>query len=159
MKYNYASLHWGEISHNIEYSNAMTKAEPGHRFNIKMSSYLYRKSHCGDKTVLRSSYLHNGISYIGKTTSLNWIRNLGPTLNSQKTPYTTPSQATYEMSTVTIWGNTEHVIMALNCMEKYNDLITYVPFTLGAGWLDGTVIPRALGFDQCYWSCPWVGIA
>ena len=44
-------------------------------------------------------------------------------------------------------------------MEKYNDLITYVPFTLGAGWLDGTVIPRALGFDQCYWSCPWVGIA
>ena len=26
----------------------------------------YRKSHCGDKTVVRSSYLHNGISYTGK---------------------------------------------------------------------------------------------
>ena len=39
-------------------------------FNIKMSSYQYRKSHCGDKTVVRSSYLHNGISYTGKMTSL-----------------------------------------------------------------------------------------
>ena len=29
---------------------------------IKMSSYQYRESHCGDKTVIRSSYLHNGIS-------------------------------------------------------------------------------------------------
>ena len=43
-------------------------------FNIKMSSYRYRKSHCGDKTVVRSSYLHNGISYTGKMTSLYWIR-------------------------------------------------------------------------------------
>ena len=43
-------------------------------FNIKMSSYQYRKSHCGDKTVVRSSYLHNGISYTGKRTSLYWIR-------------------------------------------------------------------------------------
>ena len=28
---------------------------------------------CGDKTVVWSSYLHNGISYTGKTTSLYWI--------------------------------------------------------------------------------------
>ena len=47
--------------------------EPGPRFNIKMSSYQYRKSHCGDKTVVRSSYLHNGISYTGKMSSLYWI--------------------------------------------------------------------------------------
>ena len=45
----------------------------GGRFNIKMSSYQYRKSHCGDKTILRPSYLHNGISYTGKMTSLYWI--------------------------------------------------------------------------------------
>ena len=45
-------------------------------FNIKMASYQYRKSHCGDKTVVRSSYLHNGISYIGKMSSLYWIRAL-----------------------------------------------------------------------------------
>ena len=30
-----------------------------------MLSYQYRKSHCGDKTAVRSSYLHNGISYTG----------------------------------------------------------------------------------------------
>ena len=45
-------------------------------FNIKMSSYQYRKSHFGDKTVVRSSYLQNGISYTGKMTSLYWIRAL-----------------------------------------------------------------------------------
>ena len=39
-----------------------------------MTSYQYRKSYCGDKTILRPSYLHNGISYTGKTTSLYWIR-------------------------------------------------------------------------------------
>ena len=43
---------------------------PGPRFNIKMSSYQCRKSHSGDETILRPSYLHNGISYTGKTTSL-----------------------------------------------------------------------------------------
>ena len=42
-------------------------------FNIKMTSYQYRKSHCGDKTILRPSYLHNGISYTGKMSSLYWI--------------------------------------------------------------------------------------
>ena len=46
------------------------------RFNIKMSSYQYRKSHCGDNTVVRSSYLHNGISNTGKISSLYWIRAL-----------------------------------------------------------------------------------
>ena len=44
----------------------------GPQFNIKMTSYQYRKSHCGDKTILRPFYLHNGISYTGKT-SLYWI--------------------------------------------------------------------------------------
>ena len=42
--------------------------------NIKMSSYQYRKSHCGDKTILRPSYLHNRISCTGKMSSLYWIR-------------------------------------------------------------------------------------
>ena len=46
---------------------------PGPRFNITMFSYQYRKSHCGYKTVVRSSYLQNGISYTGKMTSLYWI--------------------------------------------------------------------------------------
>ena len=51
-------------------------------FNIKMPSYQYRKSHCGDKTVVRSSYLHNGISYAGKMSSLYWIRALISSLSS-----------------------------------------------------------------------------
>ena len=38
-----------------------------------MSSYQYRKSHCGDKTILRSSHLHHGISYTGKITHLYLI--------------------------------------------------------------------------------------
>ena len=49
---------------------------PGPRFNMKMTSYQYRKSHCGDKTILRTSYLHNGIFYIGKMMSLYWIEAL-----------------------------------------------------------------------------------
>ena len=41
---------------------------------FKMSSCQDRKSHCGDKTVVRSSYLHNGISFTGKMIYLYWIR-------------------------------------------------------------------------------------
>ena len=40
------------------------------------TSYQYKKSHCGDKTIWRPSYLHNGISCTGKMTSLYWIRAL-----------------------------------------------------------------------------------
>ena len=45
----------------------------GPRFNIKMLFYQYRKYHWGDKTVVRLSYLHNGISYTGKMWSLYWF--------------------------------------------------------------------------------------
>ena len=41
-----------------------------------MPSYQYRNSHCGDKTIVRWSYLHNGeigMSYNGKMASLYWI--------------------------------------------------------------------------------------
>ena len=48
--------------------------------NIKMSTYQYRKSHCGDRTILRPSYLHNGISYTDKT-SLYWIGALDTSLH------------------------------------------------------------------------------
>ena len=39
-----------------------------------MPSCQYRKPHCGDKTILRQSYIHNWISYTGRMTSLYWIR-------------------------------------------------------------------------------------
>ena len=57
---------------------------PGGWFNIKMPSYQNRKPHCGDKTILPPSYIHNGISYTGKTTSLYWIR--AQTLSGRRTP-------------------------------------------------------------------------
>ena len=70
----------------------------GSWFNIKMS-YQHRKSHCGDKTILRPSYLHNGISYTGKMTSLYWIRahNLSsphPRYPSCSLPLLAPSHPT-----------------------------------------------------------------
>ena len=46
---------------------------PGPWFSIKMSSHQFRKSHCGDKTIVRSSYPHNGISNTSKMASLYWI--------------------------------------------------------------------------------------
>ena len=41
-------------------------------------SYQYRKSNCGNKTILGPSYLHNGISYTVKMTSLYWFGALVP---------------------------------------------------------------------------------
>ena len=54
---------------------------PGPWLNIKMTSYQYRKSHCGDKTIWRLSYLHNGISYTSKMISLYWIRAQLPVMS------------------------------------------------------------------------------
>ena len=51
-------------------------------FNIKMS-YQFRKSHCGDKTVIRLSYLHNGISYTGKMASLYWTNPLADSIQEK----------------------------------------------------------------------------
>ena len=62
----------------------VSSKKPGSRFNIKMISYPYRKSHCGDLTTVLSpqfNFLHN----IGETTSLYWI---GP-CSSSRAPYDT----------------------------------------------------------------------
>ena len=66
---------------SYEMSLSVMKATTGPRFNIKMSSYQYRKFYCGDKMVVRSSYLHNGISYTGKMSSLYWIGALVTDVN------------------------------------------------------------------------------
>ena len=62
-----------KLSHVSKRGPSSTAPELGPRFNIKMTSYQYRKSHCGDKTILRPSYLRNGISYTVKITSLYWL--------------------------------------------------------------------------------------
>ena len=56
---------------------------PGPQFNKKMPSYQYKKSHRGDKTVVRLYYLHNGISYLGKMVSLYWIRAQAAIIQTQ----------------------------------------------------------------------------
>ena len=69
-------IHLGEMIKTLGLNNTRMRLWTGPRFRIKMSSYQYRKSHCWDKTVVRSSYLHNGISYICKAASLFWIAAL-----------------------------------------------------------------------------------
>ena len=64
----------GCLSGHVDHQHGRTKTIPGPRFNTKMSSYQYMNPHCGDKTIVRSSYLHNGISYTGKMSFLYWIR-------------------------------------------------------------------------------------
>ena len=86
------SLHWRRVGWLGTKQNekscgqlecAFDPRTSGPRFNTKMTSYQYRKSHCGDKTIWRPSYLHNGISYTGKTTSLYWIGALEQTPMSE----------------------------------------------------------------------------
>ena len=71
---------WSMRSYKImlEVSTLWVK-QPGPWFNIKISSYQYRKSHCGDKMVVRSAYFHNEFSYTGKMTYLYWFSPLGHT--------------------------------------------------------------------------------
>ena len=76
-KYGVTRPQW--VNHKwFNSSSAGLLYTPGPWFNIKMTSYQYRKSHCEDKTILRPSYLHNGISYTGKMKSLYWIGTLEP---------------------------------------------------------------------------------
>ena len=63
-----------QICFATTFQNGLIAIIPGPWFNMKMTSHQYRKSHCGDKTILRPSYLHNGISYTDKMTFLYWIR-------------------------------------------------------------------------------------
>ena len=73
MDYHWSCWCLGLGHFGIENHRWIITEAAGPWFNIKMSSYQYRKSHCWDKTVVRSSYLHNGISYAGKMSSLCWI--------------------------------------------------------------------------------------
>ena len=90
-----------------------------------MSSYQYRKSHCGDKTILRPSYLHNGISYTGKTTSLYWIGAQHPWL-----PRGDPSF--HDSNSIWCYGVSNHP--QLECLLKMLQA-NKVIITIYAKWL------------------------
>ena len=67
---------------------------------MKMASYQYMKSHCGDKTGVISYYLHNGISYTGKMTYLNWInpRCWFSSLNCQRVNFLITSEVLWYLA-------------------------------------------------------------
>ena len=82
--YSSFSVTWSALKCASKTTEKTTRS--GLWFNIKMPSYQNRKSHRGDKTILRPSYLHIGISYTGKMTSLYWIRVQGATISSAVHP-------------------------------------------------------------------------
>ena len=65
---------------------------PEYLITNKMPSYQYRKSHCGDKTILWPSYLHNGISYTSKLASI-YIVKIRTQVDSLTQPTTAASVA------------------------------------------------------------------
>ena len=119
----------GSLCHQVIRSYKLTFYDtwiPGPWFNIKMSSYQYRKSYCGDKTVVRSSYLHNGISYTGKI-SLYWIRAQPSMRNISMT--CTISNEKWQK-----WAIYFHVCWNKFCMQKVNFFLKYGAAFLG--WKD-----------------------
>ena len=94
---SWAGFNIKTIFSGVRISIMKIRQSSGPCFNIKMSSYQYRKYHCGDKTILRPSYLHNGISYTGRTTSLYWIRALRPSYIYVGNSYTGKMASSNEM--------------------------------------------------------------
>ena len=89
--YIYIYIHilkdWSTGTGAIVWLKQHHRRSPGGWFNIKMTSYQYRKSHCGDKTILRPSYLHSWISYTDKISSLYCImalKNMDKSLCAQR---------------------------------------------------------------------------
>ena len=98
----------------------------GHQFNIKMTSYQYRKSHCGDKTILRPSYLHNGISYTGKMTSLYWIRALVPAPGGLPWVFSSHKEIPNPALTILLWESWSLPVMSHGDTTRKNFRITLV---------------------------------
>ena len=111
---------------------------PGGRINIRMSSYLYKKYHCGDKTILRPSYLHNGISYTDKLSSLYWIGPLVFCSYHKKTGWTNVELWVFWEAMTHKWWQCKcrdlnHVICETGYMAHYNS--TSKTALQGRGWI------------------------
>ena len=114
--------------------------------NIKMSSCQYRKSLCGDKTILRPSYLHNGISYTGKTASLYWIKALACIyLNPES--YEWPQDMTR-----VLWYL--HLLWMKD--DAGNNLSCY-HFVSNASTTRIRLQQFAISYITCIWGCFWGG--
>ena len=114
------NFYFGVCSTHLWGDHVTGSVFPGPWFNIKMLSYQYRKSHCGDKTVVRSSYLHNGISYSGKTTSLYWIRALN--YYYMFTQNVSVESVFITFLQLTRWGRMTHICankLVRHCLRKW----------------------------------------
>ena len=89
-KYQPSGHEISKMGHRCECRFPSSDNRFGPWFNIKMWSYQYRKSHCGDNMVTRSSYLPNRISYTGKMASLYWTTSQKAQC-SAKAKYVLPS--------------------------------------------------------------------
>ena len=117
-------------------------------FNIEMPSYRYRKSHCGEK-ILRPSYLHNGISYTGKTTSLYWIRALeswSPLIQVLAPNMLTPCQLYPDKQASTKFGSKYDFLFSFKKMHFKMLSAEWWPFMLNHRWW-------WLGFDKTTSHC------
>ena len=103
---------------------------PGPQFNIKMTSCRYRKSHCGDKTVVRLSYLHNGISYTGKMTSLHWIGALVFKIESLKIVKNTNDQSSNELQSLANMAGYLDCSPSNDCLKDSYFLFNWSPVVL-----------------------------
>ena len=94
--------------------------EPGPWFNIKMSSYQYRKSHCWDKTVVRST--------MGFPILVRWhlILNQGPVRNVVTTLQCVISWFQYALSVYIFWYGTVSISLMIGIASSGNSTSAYV---------------------------------
>ena len=110
-----------------------------------MASYQYRKSHYGDKTVVRSSYLRNGISYTSKMPSLYWI-------SPQKTLFKVRQCKQYNISSHLKWVlvadmSTGHIYFIKSLVRMILFHFHYINF-LKYPW-GSLSVPRVFLYHNC----------
>ena len=66
-----------------------TSLKPGHWFNIKMSSYQHRKFHCGDKAIIRLSYILMVLQIVSNCQGLHCLLQANIKVNT-KSPHNWP---------------------------------------------------------------------
>ena len=147
------------ISNKISYILYFDPSSSGPWFNIKHMFYQYKISNCGDKTVVRWSYLHNGISDTGKMTSLYWISPHGH-LKNRSFFFKTQIARWYAFIPLFIYHKLHSHInfdsrTLFTCLYDINQADLQLPWrvslfsTLECGFVTNTKSPK----NQVYWWC------
>ena len=125
---------WGQLSSPLS---------SGPWFNIQMPSYQYRKSHCGDKMVVRSSYLHKSQIPVFMISSYTYhmVCCLKTFPNKHIIVYLYQRMKSYKPRVYTLKEN----ILSGKLLSFNVELISCLPVTL-AGWLK---LPKTHYTIQC----------